>query len=198
MPRVGRRSFRAGPRAAAARWASTATTLHRRPQAARPHPGPRRYHGRARKYAYNNLLRAVFDGVRWFYLEEYNGDGSHQFHRTKEIKEEVGFAKRWDGQLYFFDPEDKAFGYPEVTPCIGTLDQTAATAFIYRVMPILGPAKVRPPRVAMLVTDESVFLEGKFVYPTGVLENLLSSSRSRSTSCAGPFSIAWTAGTTTC
>lgn len=134
-------------------------------------PGPKRYLGRHVRTAYPDLLHDVFEGARWFYFEEYNGTGSHVFHRTKQMQAQNGVERRWSGELYFFD--DEAFDYAEVIVDDAWLQTKAFTALMYRTTPILFPTHVVHPRVAIYITDESVFLQGKFVYPTAVIENTL-------------------------
>ncbi|KPL02801.1 MAG: hypothetical protein AMK75_02220, partial [Planctomycetes bacterium SM23_65] len=134
-------------------------------------PGPKRFTGRARRHAYTSLFRRVFDGAKSFRFEEYDDDISHYFHRSKQMKEREGITRRWTGELAWFEPE--AFTYAEVTPDPGPLEQTCWAACLYRLAPLFCPAKVLHPKVAVMVTDESFFLHGKFVYPSVPVQDIL-------------------------
>ena len=134
-------------------------------------PGPKRFTGRSRHHAYVSLFGRLFDGSKSFRFEEYDDDIAHYFHRSKQMKEREGITRRWTGELAWFEPE--AFTYAEVTPDPGPLQQTCWAAFVYRTAPLVCPAKVLKPRVAVMVTDESFFLQGKFVYPSVAVQDIL-------------------------
>jgi hypothetical protein len=138
-------------------------------------PGPKHYQGRNEQHtAYNVTLQKFFDGVKGIYCEEYDDSFEHMFHRTKQLKYETaeGLCKKWTGELGFFDEE--AYDYPEVAVDENALAFTGAMGLLYRLTPVLCPAKVLKPSVAIYLTDESFFFQGGHsVFATEAAEKIL-------------------------
>jgi hypothetical protein len=106
-------------------------------------------------------MKNTLDGACGVRNEEYNDGIQHMFHRTKNIANQgrAGLIRHWTGQVGMFDEE--AYVGPDVVLHPGALRFTRFMGWAYRIAPMLLPARVPAPRVAILSTDASYYeIEG--------------------------------------